>query len=824
MNRPSKMNVVGKRVRISTDEGQYTGIVRVYDERKELLSLDQVEYHLDNGNVKKIFGLQNYFLDDLTSEIEALDSEPIHALRNPEQDVVSTHSRGKRIFHSKMAAPHQSRLKDLDINILLGRESPHHDNQPDDDDPKQILNQHHNIRMLSDETRDGLATGSLATFKVFDQLDDDFYAALEEISKESVIGFAVEGVNIGRNGKLCWVQVALKEDIFLFDILALGKDCFSEGLAEILSSDIVMKIIHDCRNISDMLFSQYDIKLMNIFDTQVANTMCYKNEHFGDLPRYVDSLFSVLKDNLGITESDFRVQRIRLDTAEDDQKIWAVRPLPEIQLDALAKNVKYLRPLWRGSIFISPYRDEKNESKLPSNDQLHCTPVLFRHLNHIVADRTVHYRDLDKDKNGFRENCKGVTDSYVVFARDSPWHEKKEWRSKGMFGHRGETYHEQKMKNIQGNQLTMQMIEESTTPKVPPQSSPIAHPPSTKAEVENLRLTENSTPMENSTVLENSVTNTVRYSGTVSQDTAVLNTHSTKSQSHQATIKNPITAEAAKQCGFVFRPAGHFEAKGPKKQKIPDPPPRENAINQYGLNSKTDPAESEGSDLSSGFNVPTIHKVFDDFDFMGEIPDQGDLDIKNGIAPHTNLSTPFLDLANSGPDNNSGTESSSEDNTNNSKRFQDINNDVKTPVKQSQDILSDSSSGSDKPHKRRSDILKELLRKNKQSPSPTKPSYSPGHISNSTNISPGQITQSTTSMIQKTPDITAGSTEKSTSETTPSIICEIPPQRPKAPYRLVDLNDDIDFASIAPTMKGVSGANVKPRLGRGEAIEKHIFS
>ena len=37
-------------------------------------------------------------------------------------------------------------------------------------------------------------------------------------------------------------QVATKEQVFLFDVLKLGKDCFDQGLGKILEHENIMKV------------------------------------------------------------------------------------------------------------------------------------------------------------------------------------------------------------------------------------------------------------------------------------------------------------------------------------------------------------------------------------------------------------------------------------------------------------------------------------------------------------------------------------------------------------------------------------------------------
>ncbi|KAI4540396.1 hypothetical protein MG293_009437 [Ovis ammon polii] len=88
------------------------------------------------------------------------------------------------------------------------------------------------------------------------------------IKKQSVLSVAAEGANVCRHGKLCWLQVATNSRVYLFDIFLLGSRAFNNGLQMVLEDKRILKVIHDCRWLSDCLSHQYGILLNNVFDTQ----------------------------------------------------------------------------------------------------------------------------------------------------------------------------------------------------------------------------------------------------------------------------------------------------------------------------------------------------------------------------------------------------------------------------------------------------------------------------------------------------------------------------------------------------------------------------
>nr|XP_051678020.1 piRNA biogenesis protein EXD1 isoform X3 [Oryctolagus cuniculus] len=128
------------------------------------------------------------------------------------------------------------------------------------------------------------------TYTVIDQFQQKFGAAMLHIKKQSVLSVAVEGANVCRHGKLCWLQVASNSRVYLFDIFLLGRRAFNNGLQMILEDKRILKVIHDCRWLSDCLSHQYGIMLNNVFDTQVADVLQFSMETGGFLPNCISTL------------------------------------------------------------------------------------------------------------------------------------------------------------------------------------------------------------------------------------------------------------------------------------------------------------------------------------------------------------------------------------------------------------------------------------------------------------------------------------------------------------------------------------------------------
>lgn len=85
-----------------------------------------------------------------------------------------------------------------------------------------------------------------------------------------IISFDCEGVNLGVKGQLTIIEIGtIRGEAFIFDLQQCPQLVHDGGLKNILEDDTIIKIIHDCRNDSYNLYSQYSVLLRNVFDTQV---------------------------------------------------------------------------------------------------------------------------------------------------------------------------------------------------------------------------------------------------------------------------------------------------------------------------------------------------------------------------------------------------------------------------------------------------------------------------------------------------------------------------------------------------------------------------
>uniref|UniRef100_A0A2K5PH66 piRNA biogenesis protein EXD1 n=1 Tax=Cebus imitator TaxID=2715852 RepID=A0A2K5PH66_CEBIM len=165
------------------------------------------------------------------------------------------------------------------------------------------------------------------------------------IKKQSVLSVAAEGVNVCRHGKLCWLQVATNCRVYLFDIFLLGSRAFNNGLQMILEDKRILKVIHDCRWLSDCLSHQYGILLNNVFDTQVADVLQFSMETGGYLPNCITTLQESLIKHLKVAPKYLSFLEERQKLIQENPEVWFIRPVSPSLLKILALEATYLLPL-----------------------------------------------------------------------------------------------------------------------------------------------------------------------------------------------------------------------------------------------------------------------------------------------------------------------------------------------------------------------------------------------------------------------------------------------------------------------------------------------
>ncbi|XP_031449375.1 piRNA biogenesis protein EXD1 [Phasianus colchicus] len=179
-------------------------------------------------------------------------------------------------------------------------------------------------------------------YTVVNCFQEKFGPAVLHLKQQDVISVAGEGINLCRKGKLSWLQMATKSHIFLFDIFLLGPQAFRNGLRTVLEDKNILKVMHDCRWISDCLFHQYSVLLDNVFDTQVADVLQFSVATGGFFPHCTCTLQECLMQHLKIPSKWKTLMKHEQQMALENPDMWFLRPFPASLLQVLALKAMYL--------------------------------------------------------------------------------------------------------------------------------------------------------------------------------------------------------------------------------------------------------------------------------------------------------------------------------------------------------------------------------------------------------------------------------------------------------------------------------------------------
>ncbi|CAL1386361.1 unnamed protein product [Linum trigynum] len=183
---------------------------------------------------------------------------------------------------------------------------------------------------------------------------------------ELVVGLDCEGVDLCRTGKLCIVQLAFPDIVYIVDAIDGGK-AVMEACKPALESSHVTKVIHDCKRDSEALYFQFGIKLHNVIDTQIAFSLIEEQEGRYRAPDDYISLVSLIADPdyCGV---EYAKEEVRL-LLRQDPKFWEYRPLSEMMIRAASDDVRFLLHIYQK---MKERLNERSLWCLSVRGQLYC--------------------------------------------------------------------------------------------------------------------------------------------------------------------------------------------------------------------------------------------------------------------------------------------------------------------------------------------------------------------------------------------------------------------------------------------------------------------
>lgn len=162
-----------------------------------------------------------------------------------------------------------------------------------------------------------VSTSNIPMPTIVSVLVDDEYDPEGAFYKEALeakrVAFDCEGVDLSRVGTLEIVSIAFESgNVYLIDMQGEKTEQRFAALKDLLGSETILKVIHDCRMDGDALFHLHGIPVANVHDTSVFHQDVQDNAPLNEL---------LVHYGLGGNEvRDSSVYR-------ENPQFWATRPL-----------------------------------------------------------------------------------------------------------------------------------------------------------------------------------------------------------------------------------------------------------------------------------------------------------------------------------------------------------------------------------------------------------------------------------------------------------------------------------------------------------------
>ena len=162
------------------------------------------------------------------------------------------------------------------------------------------------------------------TFNIIETLEDLEFLN-QELMRRPYVAVDSEFVRTSKNNmRMALLQINDSEEIYLIDTILIKKPGEHSSF---LFSDSVTKILHSCKEDIEAVYSWTGKKMVNLFDTQLAEA--FLNNH------YSISYQALVEEKLGII----------IDKGETRSN-WRRRPLTDSQLHYAASDVEFLIELF----------------------------------------------------------------------------------------------------------------------------------------------------------------------------------------------------------------------------------------------------------------------------------------------------------------------------------------------------------------------------------------------------------------------------------------------------------------------------------------------
>ncbi|CAH0714014.1 unnamed protein product, partial [Brenthis ino] len=231
-------------------------------------------------------------------------------------------------------------------------------------------------------------------------------------TSKSIVSFDCEGINLGLKGVLTLCQIAtMNGEVYILDILACPGMVMEGKIKDLLESENVVKIIHDCRNDSVNLHNQFEITLKNVFDTQAAHAVLQLQQQNVPVYKVKNLSLNALCELYNAPMNPMKEQLKNV--YRRDQRYWARRPLTKDMIIYSASDVLSL---------VNPAIYAYMSSNIkPENQQLFeelSNEQVFMHIQPTEVKLRKRQRKINTEVGELKQKLAETTKNIVLSNRE----------------------------------------------------------------------------------------------------------------------------------------------------------------------------------------------------------------------------------------------------------------------------------------------------------------------------------------------------------------------------------------------------------------------
>ena len=200
-----------------------------------------------------------------------------------------------------------------------------------DDDKKNVLYERETSESERETIQNKIISTGLKETSHYGYIDTEgkLSIAIEEIRKAiqkgETIAVDCEGVTLSRFGSVTLINIAVRGQVYLIDVLKIGNTAYDGGLRSILEDKSIQKLMFDCREDADALEHLHNVRLDGVLDVQLLEV---KNR----IRQTGYTKIRSLKHCLELFVSDKTMLEVKLkgrSSMYQDNELWKKRPLSE---------------------------------------------------------------------------------------------------------------------------------------------------------------------------------------------------------------------------------------------------------------------------------------------------------------------------------------------------------------------------------------------------------------------------------------------------------------------------------------------------------------